>query len=242
MKTNSIDIRFIQYGKVFFNNFPENNIFYLLRFYSYEPAEWNFHIPCMSRTFPFNWLHSFFTRLFLYHKEVTKSRFQHVAFYVTVFLQMKFGDVQFYCKLKYANLVEWNLILTDTIHSTKISWNFAPKLNGSVRSNQKNLVKTGTLLQVRPVRILVEWITLSYHVTRSWSLCLYFVTKNVSHCLYFFETSVTVNNNSPIVIQDYVHPDDQTQPTSSSVGFFLMECQKSTVIFPMHPCISFLCG
>ena len=26
-----------------------------------------------------------------------------------------------------------------------------------------------------------------------------------------FETSVTVNNNSPI--QDYVHPDDQTRPT-----------------------------
>ena len=26
------------------------------------------------------------------------------------------------------------------------------------------------------------------------------------------ETSVTVNNNSPM--QDYVHPDDQTQPTS----------------------------
>ena len=25
------------------------------------------------------------------------------------------------------------------------------------------------------------------------------------------ETSVTVNNNSPI--EDYVHPDDQTQPT-----------------------------
>ena len=28
------------------------------------------------------------------------------------------------------------------------------------------------------------------------------------------ETSVTVNNNSPI--QDYVHPDDQTQPTLES--------------------------
>ena len=28
------------------------------------------------------------------------------------------------------------------------------------------------------------------------------------------ETSVTVNNNSPI--QDYVHPDDQTQPTFES--------------------------
>ena len=32
------------------------------------------------------------------------------------------------------------------------------------------------------------------------------------------ETSVTVNNNSPI--QDYVHPDDQTQPTfEMSPGF-----------------------
>ena len=29
------------------------------------------------------------------------------------------------------------------------------------------------------------------------------------------ETSVTVNNNSPI--QDYVHPDDQTQPTFHNV-------------------------
>ena len=27
----------------------------------------------------------------------------------------------------------------------------------------------------------------------------------------FVETSVTANNNSPI--QDYVHPDDQAQPT-----------------------------
>ena len=32
-----------------------------------------------------------------------------------------------------------------------------------------------------------------------------------------FETSVTVSNNSPI--QDYVHPDDQTQPTFSG-GFW----------------------
>ena len=30
------------------------------------------------------------------------------------------------------------------------------------------------------------------------------------------ETSVTVNNNSPI--QDYVHPDDQTQPTFLTYG------------------------
>ena len=31
------------------------------------------------------------------------------------------------------------------------------------------------------------------------------------------ETSVTVNNNSPI--QDYVHPDDQTQPFEITPGF-----------------------
>ena len=29
------------------------------------------------------------------------------------------------------------------------------------------------------------------------------------------KTSVTVNNNSPI--QDYVHPDDQTQPTFKNI-------------------------
>ena len=31
------------------------------------------------------------------------------------------------------------------------------------------------------------------------------------------ETSVTVNNNSPI--QDYVHPDDHAQPTYANVCF-----------------------
>ena len=32
------------------------------------------------------------------------------------------------------------------------------------------------------------------------------------------ETSVTVNNNSPIL--DYVHPDDHTQPTSEMTPRF----------------------
>ena len=31
------------------------------------------------------------------------------------------------------------------------------------------------------------------------------------------ETSVTVNNNSPI--EDYIHPDDQTQPFEMTPGF-----------------------
>ena len=38
------------------------------------------------------------------------------------------------------------------------------------------------------------------------------------------DTSVTVNNNSPI--QDYVHPDDQTQPFEMTPGF-----KPFTVIF-----------
>ena len=46
------------------------------------------------------------------------------------------------------------------------------------------------------------------------------------------ETSVTVNNNSPI--QDYVHPDDQTQPIEknlqsetyfNNVGLFSLNCK-----------------
>ena len=35
------------------------------------------------------------------------------------------------------------------------------------------------------------------------------------------ETSVTVNNDSPI--QDYVHPDDQTQPTLILCTYVLLE-------------------
>ena len=37
------------------------------------------------------------------------------------------------------------------------------------------------------------------------------------------ETSVTVNNNSPI--QDYVHPDDQTQPTFVLItNYYMRTC------------------
>ena len=35
------------------------------------------------------------------------------------------------------------------------------------------------------------------------------------------ETSVTVNNNSPI--QDYVHPDDQTQPTFEIIFMIIID-------------------
>ena len=49
------------------------------------------------------------------------------------------------------------------IHSTKLSGNFGPKLDGSVRSNRKSFEKTGppfevVLFPVGPVGILVEWI------------------------------------------------------------------------------------
>ena len=38
------------------------------------------------------------------------------------------------------------------------------------------------------------------------------------------ETSVTVNNNSPV--QDYVHPNDHTQPTYNLFGLFGRLCLK----------------
>ena len=50
------------------------------------------------------------------------------------------------------------------IHSTKISENFGPKLNGSVRSNRKSFEKTGPPFEVDHfsrsdrLKILVEWI------------------------------------------------------------------------------------
>ena len=45
------------------------------------------------------------------------------------------------------------------------------------------------------------------------------------------ETSVTVNNNSPI--QDYVHQDDQTQPTSEVIPGF-----KPFTVLEMITCVS----
>ena len=39
-------------------------------------------------------------------------------------------------------------------------------------------------------------------------------------------TSVTVNNNSPI--QDYIHPDDQTQPTFEILSLFYFQIKMGT--------------
>ena len=52
-------------------------MFYLLPFCSLWASGTKFHFPCMSRTQNtknnfFNWLHFFFSWLFLYHKEVTQ--------------------------------------------------------------------------------------------------------------------------------------------------------------------------
>ena len=43
------------------------------------------------------------------------------------------------------------------------------------------------------------------------------------------ETLVTVNNNSPI--QDYVHPDNQTQPTFEMTPEFKLSQRKNALIF-----------
>ena len=59
------------------------------------------------------------------------------------------------------------------------------------------------------------WLTLA--VQLFWyELFLYFLTLKMTTA-QVVETSVTVNNNSPI--QDYVHPDDQTQPFEMTPGF-----------------------
>ena len=42
----------------------------------------------------------------------------------------------------------WITLDTGAIHSTKISGNFGPKLNGSVRSNRKSFEKTGPPFEV----------------------------------------------------------------------------------------------
>ena len=42
----------------------------------------------------------------------------------------------------------WITLDTGVIHSTKISGNFGPKLNGSVRSNRKSFEKTGPPFEV----------------------------------------------------------------------------------------------
>ena len=50
------------------------------------------------------------------------------------------------------------------------------------------------------------------------------------------ETSVTVNNNSPI--QDYVHPDDQTQPKKGEVvqSFNIIVCPWPFLKWPNLKC------
>ena len=71
------------------------------------------------------------------------------------------------------------------IHSTKISGNFGPKLNGSVRSNRKSFEKTGLPFEVdlfsrsdRSDR-MVEWIAPSFNrkvprlLENSFTLCLF---------------------------------------------------------------------
>ena len=50
------------------------------------------------------------------------------------------------------------------------------------------------------------------------------------------ETSVTVNNNSPI--QDCVHPDDQTQPFEMTPGFKPFTDYIYLLFFKIHHCPS----
>ena len=85
----------------------------------YEPVERNFiFLACRKhktrKIIFFNWLHFFFSWLFLYHKEVTR------VFSSTLNFAWQFiGDAQFYRKLKCANFVERNSILTLSCRATR---------------------------------------------------------------------------------------------------------------------------
>ena len=63
----------------------------------------------------------------------------------------------------------------DAIHSTKISGNFGPKLNGSVRSNRKSFEKTGPPFELVPFS---RSDRLEFWLNGSRPLCLCFVAVN----------------------------------------------------------------
>ena len=150
-------VRFIQYLNFFFNKFHENNIFYLLHFCSLWASGMKLHFPCMSRIQNtkicfFNWLHFFFSWLFLYHKEVTR-------------------------------------VFSSTLN---FAWQFSYQWNRRRAIPQTQICKFGR-------------------------------TK--------FDTHTILSRDEVLIsFQNY---------TSSSVAFFLMQCEKSTVMFSMRTCISF---
>ena len=87
---DSIDIRFIQYLRFFFNTFPENNIFYLLRFCSFNMSQWNetsfsLHVENIKHENNFFQLVAFLLLLTvsLSQRSYT-SLFQHVKLCVTI--------------------------------------------------------------------------------------------------------------------------------------------------------------
>ena len=107
--------------------FPKNNICCLLHFCSFMSQQnENFHIPYMSKHIKheknfllIGYISRFFTWLFLHHKEGTES-FPARHFLWQFSHNMKSVMLNF-TKLKYANLVEWNSILTLSCHETR-SW------------------------------------------------------------------------------------------------------------------------
>ena len=83
--------------------------------------------------------------------------------------------------------------------------------NRSSRANviSPEVMSPETLRVSRPTEMREENRETTYH-----QLMWYKVTLTLKMTTaQVVETSVTVNNNSPI--QDYVHPDDQTQPFES---------------------------
>ena len=61
---------------------------------------------------------------------------------------LHFARFRGYSFLDRKRVSHWKMESLGAIHSTKISGNFGPKLNGSVRSNRKSFEKTGPPFEV----------------------------------------------------------------------------------------------
>ena len=92
-------------------------------------------------------------------------------------------------------LNNYNYVVTvGAIHLTKISGNFGPKLNGSVRSNRKSFEKTGPPFEVvlfsRSDR-LEFWLNGSRPVScKSFNIKLQFITMTMQCNDYYSQSSV----------------------------------------------------
>ena len=96
---------------------------------------------------------------------------QHGIYLFYIIKNLKYTDkMPFYFIFRHFDRHENSTdVILGAIHSTKISGNFGPKLNGSVRSNRKSFEKTGPPFEVV---LFSRSDRLEFWLNRSRPLCL----------------------------------------------------------------------